>query len=107
MRAQWIGALWGGVIVLVAAIAGFYVYSLSAKDAPAVIPPTTIQAMILDAQFKGPLKDTVVQRWKDPQTGAFCYIYLPVIVQHSPQTPTGYVQYGANGIGSISCLPHR
>ena len=60
----------------------------------------------LEAQFRGPLKDTVIQRWKDPQTGATCYVYLPIVVEHSPQTPTGYVQYGANGVGSISCAPH-
>jgi hypothetical protein len=30
--------------------------------------------------------------------------FQPVVVQHSPPTPTGFVQYGANGIGSISCL---
>ena len=66
-----------------------------------------LQHMELQAQFAGPLKDTVVQRWRDTDTGAICYIYLPVIVQHSPQMPNGLVQYGANGIGSISCLPPR
>lgn len=68
-------------------------------------PSAAIQNMALEAQFKGPLKDTIIQRWQDPNTGTVCYVYLPVIVQHSPPTPTGYVQYGANGIGSISCLP--
>jgi hypothetical protein len=66
--------------------------------------PSQVGHMKLAAQFAGPLKDTVVQRWEDPATGNTCYIYLPVVVQHSPPTPTGFVQYGANGIGSISCL---
>jgi hypothetical protein len=94
--------------VLVAA-AGFYIYSQSSKgsELAGTIPPTTVQAMSLQAQFKGPLQDTVIQRWHDPQTGATCYVYLPVVVQHSPPTPTGYIQYGANGIGSIACLPKR
>lgn len=108
MRAQWIGALVGAVIMLAIAIAAvalyaFYTKSSSAPDAASNILPTTIQNMVLEAQFRGPLKDTVVQRWKDPNTGATCYIYLPVVVQHSQPTPTGFVQYGANGIGSISC----
>src|SRR5512146_425194 len=98
MRAQWIGALVGAVVMLALAIAaaGLYVlYTKSssggASDAAANnVPPSTIQDLVLEAQFKGPLKDTVVQRWKDPQTGMICYIYLPVIVQHSQPTPTGY-----------------
>jgi len=53
--------------------------------------------------FAGPLQDTVIQRWRDPQTGTLCYLYLPFTVQHGPQTPTGSVQYGSNTIGSISC----
>jgi hypothetical protein len=60
--------------------------------------------MEMQAQYEGPLKDTVIQRWRDPVDGTICYIYLPVLVAHSPQTSTGFVQYGANGIGSISCF---
>lgn len=63
--------------------------------------------MQLQAQYAGPLKDTVIQRWRDPVDGTICYVYLPILVQHSPSTATGLVQYGANGIGSISCLPGR
>jgi hypothetical protein len=33
-----------------------------------------------------------------------CYIYLPITVAHSAPTPDGFVQYGANIIGSISCM---
>jgi hypothetical protein len=51
----------------------------------------------------GPLRDTVIQRWRDPVDGTICYIYLPVIVQHG-RGPNNLVQYGPNSIGSISCL---
>ena len=67
----------------------------------------TLQVMKLQEQFAGPLKDTVIQRWQDPDTGTICYLYLPITVQHSPRTPTGYVQYGANSIGTISCVSGR
>lgn len=111
--------LWcvGALIVLAALGSGIYAYlnrqafaprEASVAAAPQSIPsdPTQVGRMVLKAQFAGPLKDTVVQRWEDPATGNTCYIYLPVVVQHSPPTPTGFVQYGANGIGSISCLAH-
>lgn len=60
--------------------------------------------MQLERQFAGPLQDTIVQRWRDPFDGTICYIYLPITAQHSPPTQSGYVQYGANTIGSISCV---
>jgi hypothetical protein len=60
--------------------------------------------MQLDRQFAGPLQDTIVQRWRDPADGSICYIYLPITAAHTPPTPSGYVQYGANTIGSISCF---
>ena len=66
--------------------------------------PPPISDMELERQFHGPLKDTVIQRWRDPKDGTVCYIYLPVLVQHSPPVNNGMVQYGANGIGSISCI---
>ena len=59
--------------------------------------------MQLERQFAGPLQDTIIQRWRDPVDGTICYIYLPITAPHSPPTAAGYVQYGANGIGSISC----
>ena len=74
---------------------------------PAPARPANAPTMRLEAQFRGPQQDTVVQRWRDPSTNAICYIYLPITVQHSARTPTGYVQYGANSIGSISCMPGR
>lgn len=60
--------------------------------------------MQLERQFAGPLQDTIVQRWRDPADGTVCYMYLPVTVQHTPPTPSGFVQYGGNHIGSISCF---
>jgi hypothetical protein len=60
--------------------------------------------MQLERQFAGPLQDTVVQRWRDPVDGSVCYIYLPINVAHSPLAASGYVQYGGNSVGSISCF---
>jgi hypothetical protein len=59
--------------------------------------------MQLERQFSGPLQDTIVQRWRDPVDGTVCYIYLPITAAHSAITPSGFVQYGANTIGSITC----
>lgn len=61
--------------------------------------------MQLERQFAGPLQDTLIQRWRDPVDGTVCYIYLPITAAHSAPTPNGFVQYGANTIGSMSCLP--
>ncbi|HEY7299489.1 MAG TPA: hypothetical protein VH684_16405 [Xanthobacteraceae bacterium] len=63
--------------------------------------------MTLEAEFAGPLKDTTIQRWFDPAADVVCYIYLPFTAQHSAPTPSGYVVYGGNTIGTISCLPGR
>jgi hypothetical protein len=60
--------------------------------------------MQLERQFAGPLQDTIVQRWRDPVDGTVCYIYLPITAQHSPPGTAGFVQYGSNTIGSISCV---
>jgi hypothetical protein len=59
--------------------------------------------MQLERQFAGPLQDTIIQRWRDPADGTVCYIYLPITAPHTPPTQSGYVQYGATTIGSISC----
>jgi hypothetical protein len=58
----------------------------------------------LERQYAGPLRDTIVQRWRDPADGVICYIYLPISAPHSPPAQQVFVQYGANTIGSISCL---
>jgi hypothetical protein len=60
--------------------------------------------MQLERQFAGPLQDTLIQRWRDPVDSTACYIYLPITAAHSPPTQDGFVQYGANVIGSISCF---
>ena len=60
--------------------------------------------MQLERQFAGPLQDTIIQRWRDPVDGTVCYIYLPITAAHSGPTNSGYVQYGANTIGSLSCI---
>jgi hypothetical protein len=57
-----------------------------------------------ERQFAAPLQDTIIQRWRDPLDGTICYIYLPMTAAHSPPIASGYVQYGANTIGSIGCL---
>ena len=59
--------------------------------------------MHLERQFAGPLQDTVIQRWRDPVDGTVCYVYLPITAAHSPPVQGGYVQYGPNTIGSVSC----
>jgi hypothetical protein len=64
-----------------------------------------MQRMTLEAEFAGPLKDTTIQRWHDPATDMFCYLYVPFTAQHSPPAQNGYVVYGPNTIGSISCVP--
>lgn len=66
----------------------------------------TLPRMQLERQFAGPLRDTVVQRWRDTADGTVCYIYLPISAQHSPPTTAGFVNYGSNSIGSISCFPN-
>jgi hypothetical protein len=74
---------------------------------PAAEPPVVwerLPRMLLQQQYAGPLKDTLIQRWRDPETNLICYVYLPFIAAHSTPTPNGYVQYGPNVIGSISCV---
>lgn len=64
-----------------------------------------IPTMQLEGLYRGPLRDTAVQRWRDPVDGTVCYLYIPITAPHSPPTESGYVQYGPNMIGSISCVP--
>ncbi|WP_315724880.1 MULTISPECIES: hypothetical protein [unclassified Bradyrhizobium] len=68
---------------------------------------TNLPKMILERQFSGPLQDTVIQRLRDPVDGTVCYVYLPISAPHSPTTATGFVQYGPNTVGNISCMPGR
>jgi hypothetical protein len=73
---------------------------------PPIQQPTEwskLPRMQLERQFGGPLRDTLIQRWRDPVDGTICYLYLPILGSHSAPTASGYVEYGANTIGSISC----
>jgi len=72
------------------------------------LPPwNTLPRMQLERQFAGPLQDTIVQRWLDPVDGSVCYFYIPITAPHSAPTDIGYVQYGSNTIGSVSCIAGR
>ena len=74
---------------------------------PAAAPPIIWEKMphmLLQQEYAGPLKDTTIQRWRDPETNLICYVYLPFTAAHSAPTATSYVQYGPNVIGSISCV---
>jgi hypothetical protein len=66
--------------------------------------PPQFPHMELQSQYAGPLEGTVIQRWRDPIDGTICYIYLPMVVHHTP-APSGYVEYKSSSIGSISCMP--
>lgn len=83
---------------------------VAAAQQPQQQPPgqsgewANLPRMQLERQFAGPLQDTIVQRWRDPVDGTVCYIYLPITAAHSAPTVSGFVQYGANTIGSISCI---
>lgn len=66
--------------------------------------PVGTNRWTMETQFEGPLKDTVVQRWRDPSAGVICYIYLPVVVPHSQPLQNGMVHYDNNPTGSISCV---
>jgi hypothetical protein len=63
-----------------------------------------LPTMLLEKMYRGPLRDTVIQRWRDPIDGSVCYLYIPISAPLLPPTSEGYVQYGANQIGSISCI---
>jgi hypothetical protein len=61
--------------------------------------------MILEQVFRGPLRDTVIQRWRDPVNSSICYMYLPISAPLVASQPgSNFVQYGPNIIGSISCV---
>lgn len=106
--------LWRVILAAAALLLGPGVAAAQQQQpAPAPVPAPTnpennewakLPRMQLERQFAGPLQDTIIQRWRDPVDGVVCYIYLPITAAHTPPTPTGFVQYGANTIGSISCL---
>jgi hypothetical protein len=99
------------VMLVMATVATAEAQQQPVQAAPPQFQPSAewaqLPKMVLERQFSGPLQDTVIQRLHDPVDGAICYLYLPISVQHSPTTATGFVQYGPNAIGSISCMPGR
>lgn len=115
--------MWIGAAAAVAAliIISTLLYLVLGRDKPAPAPAPAAQAdadaptlnlnkptfphMQLQAQYAGPLADTIVQRWRDPIDGTVCYLYLPIVVHHSKSKVPGYVEYGGNYVGSIACMP--
>lgn len=88
----------GVMLVLMRYGSGF----LRKSDEPQQAPPQFAR-MGLQAQYAGPLEGTVIQRWQDPVDGTICYIYLPMVVHHEA-APSGYMDYGSNSVGALSCL---
>lgn len=73
---------------------------------PAPVPPAPspkLPQLNLSQQFSGPLQDTAIQRFIDPETGVVCYLYTPYVVPNS-RNERGQLVYGANNIGNISCV---
>ncbi len=62
--------------------------------------------MLLERVYRGPLRDTVVQRWRDPIDGTVCFLYIPMSAPLLPPQSANqpYVHYGPNTIGSLSCV---
>ena len=61
--------------------------------------------MTLELVFRGPLRDTIIQRWRDPVNSIICYVYVPISAPLVAAQPgSAFVQYGPNTIGSISCV---
>lgn len=102
-----------GFVIIAVTMAGTPAIAQQTQQAPAqpAQPPpqpsgewAKLPHMQLERQFAGPLQDTLIQRWRDPVDGTACYLYLPISAAHSPPTQGGFVQYGANVIGTISCF---
>ncbi len=98
------------IIAICAAAAAFALLFLQMRDGGDAATsadqhqPPVFPHMQLQSQYAGPIEGTVIQRWRDPVDGTICYIYLPMVVHHTP-APSGYVEYGSSSIGSISCMP--
>jgi hypothetical protein len=94
---------------IVVAALGLSFPAVAQQQPPAGGPPPAsewekLPRMTLETVFAGPLRDTIIQRWRDPIDGMLCYLYMPITAQHSTPMPSGFVQYGPNAIGSISCV---
>lgn len=66
-------------------------------------PSPKLPPLKLTQQFSGPLQDTAIQRFIDPETGVVCYLYTPYAVPNG-RNEKGQLVYGANNIGNISCV---
>lgn len=87
-----------------------------ARKDNAVLSGKQTESFILEAQFAGPHQDTIIQRWVDKARNNTCYLYIPVVVptlvsSQDKNTQAGLSQatkqpkvYGANNLGSISCI---
>jgi hypothetical protein len=76
-----------------------------AKPAAAAQPKwDSFPTMVLEQVFRGPLQDTVIQRWRDPIDGMVCYTFVPISTPFQKPPGAPYVQYQAP-IGTISCAP--
>jgi hypothetical protein len=106
------GRYWAGMMAAAAFGGAAMISSVAAQEAQQPAPQQQQQTprwdslplMKLEAFYRGPLMDTVIQRWRDPVDGTVCYIYLPISSEHAQTSSSPYVQYGANQIGSISCF---
>ena len=72
-------------------------------NAVAAEPTPKAAPLTLTKQFAGPLEATTIQRFVDPETGVVCYLYTPYVVRNA-RDESGNIVYGANNIGSISCV---
>lgn len=61
-----------------------------------------LRPFVVERVFRGPLRDTLVQRLRDPVDGSTCFIYLPMSAAVAAQGQ--FLVYGPNAIGSISCF---
>lgn len=80
--------------------------SASAPAPHAAVPPAPtpkLAPLTLTQQFSGPLQDTAIQRFIDPETGVVCYLYTPYTVPNG-RNERGQLVYGTNNIGNISCV---
>jgi hypothetical protein len=76
--------------------------------AKAATGPTwsSLPSMQIEAYYRAPLADTMIQRLRDPIDGSVCFLYVPIEAQHSRRGASGYISYGSNSIGSLSCFPN-
>jgi len=69
----------------------------AAPPAPTAAAPAPKQewssfpTMLLEKMYRGPLRDTIIQRWRDPIDGSVCFVYMPISAPLLPPTAEGYV----------------